>query len=64
MVIDTYEAFVYQIKLPSIKSKRGPTFHRGFVYKSSWITECIEAGEVVDEDNDKFIAGFHKKSKL
>jgi len=64
MVIDTYEAFVYQIKLPSIKSKRGATFHRGFVYKSSWITECIEAGEVVDEDNDKFIAGFHKKSKL
>lgn len=63
MVIDGYESFVYQIKIPSLKSKKPSTFHRGFVYKSQWVQECIKQGEIV-EDDDKFLVGFHKKSTL
>lgn len=65
IVTDGYEAFVYQIKIPTLRSRKPSTFHRGFVYKSDWILDSIAQGKLIDvEDSDDYLVGFHKKSTL
>lgn len=62
-VVDTYEAYVYQIKIPKGGRKTSKTFHRGYVYSSEWIYDSIENGKLIEEIDD-YLVGFHKKSDL
>lgn len=66
MVVDKYEAYVYQIK-PTKGLKGAPSahknqFHVGFVYQSKWITDSITNGRL--EDPEDYLCGFNKTSNL
>jgi hypothetical protein len=62
-VVDTYEAYVYQLKIPKSGRKSVKTFHRGQIYSSEWIHDSIENGKLI-EDIDDYLIGFHNKSDL
>jgi hypothetical protein len=62
-VVDTYEAYVYQLKIPKAGRKSAKTFHKGQIYSSEWIYDSIESGKLI-EDIDDYLIGFHKKSDL
>jgi hypothetical protein len=62
-VVDTYEAYVYQLKIPKMKRKGAKTFFRGCVYSSEWIYDSIKEGKLIEEI-DEYLEGMHKKSSL
>jgi hypothetical protein len=62
-VVDTYEAYVYQLKIPKAGRKSAKTFHKGHIYSSELIYDSIENGKLI-EDIDDYLIGFHKKSDL
>jgi hypothetical protein len=66
IVVDHYDAYVYQIKptrgLRSGSMSNVEQFYVGYVYNSQWLTDSIKKKKLIDEE--KYLCGFNKTSKL
>ena len=66
IIVDTYDAYVYQIKptrgLRANNINITKQYYVGYVYNSQWIVDSIKKGKLLDEEN--YLCGFNKKSKL
>lgn len=62
-VVDSYEAYVYQICTSSALKHTSRAFYRGYVYKDDWIYDCIDEHKLI-KDMDDYLCGFKKTSKL
>lgn len=61
-VVDTFEAYVYQLKNKRSRLPRKKVYHKGYVYDESYIQDCIDEGSL--EDIEDYQIGFNKKSDL
>lgn len=66
IIVEHYEAYVYQIKptrgLRSGAIKNSQQFYKGYVYNSQWIVDCIKRNKLMDEE--KYLCGLNQESNL
>ena len=63
MIVDMYEAYVYQISTIKTIKNTAKSFYRGYIYHSKWITDSIEKKRLI-KINKKYLLKCNKTSKL
>lgn len=63
MIVDMYEAFVYQISATKTIKSSTKSYYRGYIYHSKWITDSVEKRRL-QKNNQKYLIKLNKSSKL